>query len=117
MMAAAAAGPMLSVALLACAAALFGTQTPNLYALSQTLGGERAAGQWMGVQNLVGNLAGVTAPMVTGFLLDRTHEYFWAFAIAAGMALMGTFAFGILIPKIEPIKWQDDSRYILRQVT
>lgn len=115
MMASATAGPMLSVALLACAAALFGTQTPNLYALSQTLGGARAAGQWMGVQNLVGNLAGVTAPMVTGFLLDRTHEYFWAFAIAAGMALMGTFAFGILIPKIEPIKWQDDLRYILRQ--
>lgn len=111
MMAAAEAGPTLSVALLACAAVLFGTQTPNLYALSQTLGGPRAAAQWMGVQNLVGNLAGVTAPMVTGFMLDRTHEYFWAFAIAAGMALIGTFAFGILIPKIEPIDWKDDSRF------
>ena len=62
------------------------------------------------MQNLVGNLAGVTAPMATGFLLDRTHEYFWPFAIAAGVTLMGTFAYGILIPKIEPIEWQGDTR-------
>jgi MFS family permease len=94
-----------AVILLAATAALHGTQTPNIFAISQTLGGPRAAGQWMGVQNLVGNLAGVIAPMLTGFVVDRTGEFYWAFAIAAGVALLGALAFGVLIPRIEPVKW------------
>jgi MFS family permease len=107
MMACASAGPTFSIILLASTAALFGTQTPNIFALSQTLGGPRAAGQWMGVQNMIGNLAGVVAPLVTGFVLDSTGSYFWAFAIAAGVALGGTLAFGILIPKVEPVVWPE----------
>jgi MFS family permease len=94
-----------AVILLAATAALHGTQTPNIFAIAQTLGGPRAAGQWMGVQNLVGNLAGVLAPMLTGFVVDRTGEFYWAFAIAAGVALLGSLAFGVLIPRIEPVKW------------
>jgi MFS family permease len=109
MMACAQAGATLSIFLLASTAALFGTQTPNIFALSQTLGGPRAAGQWMGVQNMIGNLAGVVAPLLTGFVLDSTGEYFWAFAIAAGVALIGILAFGILIPKIEPVVWPEGS--------
>lgn len=94
-----------AVILLAAIAALHGTQTPNIFAIAQTLGGPRAAGQWMGVQNLVGNLAGIVAPMLTGFVVDRTGEFYWAFAIAAGVALLGSLAFGVLIPRIEPVKW------------
>ncbi len=97
-----------AVLLLAATAALHGTQTPNIFAIAQTLGGPRAAGQWMGVQNLVGNLAGVIAPALTGFVVDRTGEYYWAFAIAAGVALLGSVAFGVLIPRIEPVVWNQD---------
>jgi len=97
-----------AVLLLAATAALHGTQTPNIFAIAQTLGGPRAAGQWMGVQNLVGNLAGVIAPALTGFVVDRTGEYYWAFAIAAGVALLGSLAFGVLIPRIEPVLWDAD---------
>jgi MFS family permease len=107
MMACASAGPTLAIILLASTAALFGTQTPNIFALSQTLGGPRAAGQWMGVQNMIGNLAGVVAPLVTGFVLDSTGKYYWAFAIAAGVALCGTLAFGLLIPKLEQVAWPE----------
>jgi MFS family permease len=94
-----------AVLLLAVAAALHGTQTPNVFAISQTLGGPRAAGQWMGVQNLVGNLAGVTAPALTGFVVDHTGRFYWAFAIAAAMALLGALAYGVLIARIEPVVW------------
>jgi MFS family permease len=107
MMACANAGPALSIILLAGTAALFGTQTPNIFALSQTLGGPRAAGQWMGIQNMVGNLAGVAAPLITGFVLDSTGKYFWAFAISAAIALVGTLAFGVLIAKVEPVVWPE----------
>jgi MFS family permease len=107
MSACAGAGSTAVIVLLAATAALFGTQTPNLFAISQTLGGPRAAGQWMGVQNLIGNLSGVLAPLVTGFVVDRTGEFFWAFAIAAAVALIGSFAFGVLIPSIEPVIWPE----------
>ncbi len=94
-----------AVVLLAATAALFGTQTPNIFAISQTLGGPRAAGQWMGVQNFVGNIAGVVAPSVTGLVVDYTGGFYWAFAITAAVTLLGCFAFGVLIPRIEPIDW------------
>jgi MFS family permease len=97
-----------SVVLFATIAALFGLQTPNIFALSQTLGGARAAGQWMGVQNFLGNLSGVIAPLATGFIVDRTGEFFWAFAIASGVAVVGCFAFWLLIPRIEPVVWPGD---------
>ncbi len=93
------------VLVLAATAVLFGTQTPNIFAISQTLGGPRAAGQWMGVQNFVGNIAGVVAPFVTGLVIDHTHGFYWAFVIAALVTLLGCLAFGLLIPRIEPIKW------------
>lgn len=105
MMICASAKPSDAVLLLAATAALFGTQTPNIFAISQTLGGPRAAGQWMGVQNFIGNIAGVVAPGITGLVVDYTGGFYWAFAIAAAVTLLGCLAFGVLIPRIEPIKW------------
>lgn len=102
------AGPIPAVVLLSVTAALFGTQTPNIYVLAQTMGGPRGAGQWMGVQNLIGNLAGVVAPLATGLVLDRLGGYFWAFAAVSGIAFLGCFAFGVIIPRIEPISWPED---------
>ncbi len=109
MMACAAAGPTLSIALLAAAAMFFGMTIPNIYAIAQTLGGPRAAGQWMGIQNLIGNLAGVLAPLITGFVVDRTDHYYWAFVIAALIALVGSLAFGVVIRRIEPVAWSEIS--------
>ncbi|HWS68661.1 MAG TPA: hypothetical protein VN325_38320 [Steroidobacteraceae bacterium] len=70
--------------------------------------GPRAAGQWMGIQNLVGNLSGVVAPLVTGYVVDRTGHFYWAFAIAAAITLAGSLAFGIVIRCVEPVVWADD---------
>jgi MFS family permease len=97
-----------SIALFALIAALFGLQTPNIFAISQTLGGARAAGQWMGVQNFIGNLSGVIAPLATGFLVDRTGEFLWAFAIASAVAIVGCLAFWLLVPRLEPVDWPGD---------
>jgi MFS family permease len=103
------AGRTQSIALFAGIAALFGLQTPNIFAVSQTLGGARAAGQWMGVQNFLGNLSGVIAPLATGFVVDRTGQFFWAFAIASAVAVAGCFAFWLLVPRIEPVVWPGDA--------
>jgi hypothetical protein len=51
-----------------------GFVTPQIFAIPQTLGGPRAAGTWMALQNMVGNFAGIVAPIVTGFVVvDWDH--------------------------------------------
>lgn len=99
------AGPQLSIGLILVAGVFFGMQSAPLGAISQTIGGPRAAGQWMGVQNLCANFAGVLAPLVTGFVVESTGEFVWAFVIAAGVTLAGVFAFGVVVRRVAPAAW------------
>ena len=96
---------VISVVILGVAAAFLGFVSPQLFAIAQTLGGSRAAGQWMGLQNMVGNLAGVAAPLVTGWVVDHSGQYFWAFTIVAAVCILGTVFWGLLIPRVEPVRW------------
>jgi hypothetical protein len=59
----------------------------------------------MGVQNLCANFAGVLAPLVTGFVVESTGEFVWAFVIAAGVTLAGVFAFGVVVRRVAPAAW------------
>ncbi len=79
----------LSMALLFLACIFFGMWSSNHWAVIQTLAGPPAAGKWTALQNGVGNLAGVAAPALTGFIVKRTHEFFWAFAISTVIVLAG----------------------------
>ena len=67
----------------------FGAVSSNVWAITQTLAGPVAAGRWTGFQNFVGNLAGIVAPWLTGFVLERTGHFSWAFVIMTGVALSG----------------------------
>jgi MFS family permease len=84
----------------------YGVYSSSHWATSQTLAGPRAAGKWSGLQNCVANLAGVVAPLVTGIVVDKTGQFFWAFAIAAAVALAGAFVYVVVLGKIEPVDWQ-----------
>ena len=77
------AGPRLSIVTLALATMSLGACFSNLWAITQTLAGPEAAGRWTGVQNFAGNLAGWFGPALTGFVLDRTGQFFWPVAITA----------------------------------
>jgi len=83
----------------------FGIATPAIFASAQILAGPGAAARWMGVQNFVGNLAGITAPVVTGIAVDRTGSFSAGFVIAALVALVGILAYGVIVRRIEPIDW------------
>ena len=94
-----------SVMLLAAAAAFFGCVSPQQFAIAQTLAGPRAAGQWMGLENTIGNFAGILAPVITGVVVERTGHYFWAFGIVGAMLLLGALAWGVIIGRVEPVRW------------
>ncbi|MGH9736191.1 MAG: MFS transporter [Candidatus Acidiferrales bacterium] len=98
--------PGLSVALLIIAGAFYGIANPLLFAGAQTLAGPRAAGQWMGAQNFAGNLAGIIAPSLTGFLVDVTGNFIWAVAVLGGLTLIGSLAWLFVVGPIAPVSWR-----------
>lgn len=65
-----------------------GVATSNLWAFTQTLAGPALAGRWTGAQNGFGNLGGVVAPIVTGMLVQRTGNFYFAFVAAAVAVLI-----------------------------
>ena len=99
-------GPLYCVAALILGVIFFGVYCSNVWAITQTLAGPQAAGRWTGFQNFVGNLAGVVAPATTGFVLDRTGHFYWAFAILTVLALTGASSWVFLVGRVEPVVWQ-----------
>ena len=81
----------------------------STWAVTQTLAGPLAAGRWAGTQNFIGNFAGWIAPMLTGFLLDRTGGFEWAFFITAAVAWAGAASWGLFVGRIEPVDWERSS--------
>ena len=103
-------GPAYCVAALILGVIFFGASSSNVYAITQTLAGAQAAGRWTGFQNAFGNLAGVVAPAVTGFVLQRTGHFYWAFVILTAASLAGMACWVFLVGRIQPVIWHRNSR-------
>ncbi len=88
--------------LIACAIGS-GTANAGTFAFAQTLAGPRAAGRWVGLQNGIANLAGVTGPALTGFLVDWTGHFAAAFAVAAVVTLCGAFAWCVGVVQLQQV--------------
>jgi MFS family permease len=87
----------------------FAVCASNVWAMTQTMAGPAAAGRWTGLQNFVGNMAGVVAPMLTGWILNRTGEFYWAFVVTAGVALLGVASWVLLVGRVEPVIWRREA--------
>jgi MFS family permease len=101
------AGPAIALTSLVVVAIFFGFNTPSIYTIGQTLAGARAGGKWIALQNCVGNLAGIVGPPLTGYVTDLTGSFASAFAISAAIALLGAFAWGVVIRRVAPVVWTD----------
>ncbi len=80
------------------------------WAASQTLAGPLAAGRWTGMQNFIGNLAGPTAPLVAGILLDRTGGYFWGFVVTAVITTIGAASWMFVVRDVRETDWSGAGR-------
>ena len=94
------------LAMLALTGLCLGPACSNSWAVPQTLAGPAAAGRWTGVQNFVGNFAGWIAPILTGYLVDRTGHFWWAFFITAIVAGIGALSWQFIVGPIEPVDWE-----------
>jgi ACS family D-galactonate transporter-like MFS transporter len=79
--------------------------SPNLWTMTQILAGTQTTGKWAGLENFCGNLAGIVAPIVVGVILERTGQFFWAFAITGAVTLLGATAYIFLVGRVEPVAW------------
>jgi len=95
----------LAMTLLMLACVSFGAYTSNVFAITQTLAGPRAAGKWTGLQNGVANLAGVAAPWLTGWVVQKTGEFYWAFVLATAAVLVSAACFVVGVGPIQRVKF------------
>jgi MFS transporter, ACS family, D-galactonate transporter len=85
-----------AVALLA-AASLVGLASGNLLVILQRCAPPEDVGLWTGFENFTGNLGGVLAPLLTGFLISRTGSYSPGFALAAIVLVAGIFCYWFIV--------------------
>jgi sugar phosphate permease len=102
-----------AMALLFLACVAFGIYTPTIFAMTQTLAGPLAAGKWTGLQNGFANMAGIAAPLVTGWIVDRTGEFYLAFLVAAIIALAGAGFLVLGVGRIEQVTFRVRARSVL----
>jgi MFS family permease len=92
---------------LAATGASLGISGCATWAIPQTLAGREMVGRWTGLQNFVGNFAGPVAPALTGYLLDRTGQFYWPFFITAGVASIGALAWTLVVGPIQEVNWEN----------
>jgi MFS family permease len=80
---------------------VFGVYASNVWSLSQTLAGAEAAGRWTGFQNAFGNVAGIVAPALTGWIVMVTGQFAMAFVAAGAACLAGAASFWFLVREPE----------------
>jgi MFS transporter, ACS family, D-galactonate transporter len=100
------AGPTTSVILLLLAFLAGGMCGSNIWAITQTIAGPQMTGRWTGWQNFLGNLAGIIAPAVTGFVVDYTGQFILAFVIMAVIALLAALSYFYVIGPVKEIAWE-----------
>jgi len=105
------------IVMLAATGVFLGIAGGSVWAVTQTLAGPLACGRWAGVQNFIGNMAGWVAPVLTGFLVDRTGHFDWAFFITGAVAWVGSVAWGAIVGRVEPVNWELATRRRVTQPT
>jgi MFS transporter, ACS family, D-galactonate transporter len=79
---------------------LVGLATGNLLVILQSCAPPSEVGLWTGIENFFGNLAGVFAPLMTGYLINRTGSYAPGFALAALVLIAGAASYWFIVGEL-----------------
>jgi ACS family D-galactonate transporter-like MFS transporter len=91
--------PAVSIAFLL-AVPLSGIACGNMLAIPKISAPADQVALWTGVQNCVGNIGGVLAPVVTGYLIARSGSYVPAFFVVAAVLLAGIATYVFVVPRL-----------------
>lgn len=79
-----------------------GICSPNTWTLTQAVCDKKIVGSVSGIQNFGGNLGGILAPALTGFIVHATHSFALALGLVGVVLLIGMLAYWFLIH--EPVE-------------
>ncbi len=82
------------------AAAPVGWSAPSLIAPRANVG---SVG---GIMNFSNQISGISAPIITGYIVQRSHSFAGAFTVAAVYLVIGVLAYLLLLRDFSPISWK-----------
>lgn len=74
-----------------------GICSPNTWTLTQAVCSRSLVGTVSGIQNFGGNLGGIIAPALTGFIAHKTQSFSLAFSICGAILIIGMLSYIFLI--------------------
>jgi len=88
---------MTSVWLLTISLCGLGISSPNTWTLTQAVSDKKIVGTVIGIQNFGGNLGGILAPALTGFIAHATDSFALALGLTGAVLVVGMLAYWFLI--------------------
>jgi len=74
-----------------------GLASPNTWTLTAAVCEKKIVGTVAGIQNFGGNLGGIIAPVLTGFIAHKTNSFAIALSVTGGVLVVGMVAYWFLI--------------------
>jgi MFS family permease len=95
----------MAMSFLIAACICFGACSSHIWLITQRLAGPLAAGRWTGMQNGIGNTAGIVAPILTGWIVKRTGKFYLAFVVVTVILFIGAASYMFIVRAIDPVRW------------
>jgi MFS transporter, ACS family, D-galactonate transporter len=76
-----------------------GISAPNTWTLTQAVCARNLVGTVSGIQNFGGNVGGIIAPALTGFIVHKTQSFSLAFTISGMVLLLGMVSYSFLVAR------------------
>ncbi len=81
---------------------LVGLSTANLIVILQSCAPPGEVGLWTGFENFAGNIGGILAPLLTGFLIKWSGSFLPAFILGPAILLSGLFSYWFIVGRLTP---------------
>jgi MFS family permease len=95
--------PWLTVTLLTLSMGFLRMTTASANSVPIDLAPPGAVASLASIQNFAGNISGLLAPIVTGFIVGTTGSFFFALLAAGGMALLGACSYLFIVGPLETL--------------
>jgi MFS family permease len=77
--------------------------SPVGWSIPSLIAPKESVGTLGGILNFGNQLSGIAAPIVTGYVVQATHSFFWAFAVAGTFLLIGIAGYVFLLGSMDPV--------------
>ena len=81
--------------------------SPVMWSLPSLLVPNSSTGKVGGIMNFSNQISAIAAPILTGYVVQATGHFFWAFVLAAVYVVLGVLSYAFLLGPIRPLQIRD----------